>query len=235
MLSTSKEQATKERGSSKISEERKHFKHIPMPVRVNCGHTMSADVRPFTKHSALYQNVIFTIIVLIILSISKSYSALPTDLISPTTTVSSVFQSTIKKVNLLYDTKKHSKNTSTNKNSISTFKEWTKSANTTSVSIVDNHVANSSVFSTTTLQTALSPTKTVTSNPLQINGSSWSINNATKSTTSGDHSHQHHPDLISHLHCEVSTGQKSLLIESKERTETPLVTRFASPGIDKAT
>lgn len=213
-MSTSKEQGTIERGSGQISKERSYFKRIPMPVMANCRHSTSANVSFSTKHNALHQNVIFTIIVLIILSISKSYSALPTDLISRSTTVSSVFQPTSTKVNLLYDTKQYTSKSSKNKGKSSASEEWTISANSTVTSV--SIVSNSSVFNIATPQSAFSPTATVTANPLQINGSLWSINNATKS--GGDHWHQHHSDLISHLHCEVSDGQKSLLLENKKRS-----------------
>lgn len=212
MLSPSKEQTTIERGSGKLSEKGRYFKRIPTQVMANCGHSMSSDVCSNSKHSSLYQNVISTIIVLIILSISKSYSALPTDLNSPTTTVSSVLQFTSTKVNLFNDTSQHSNITRNNSPS----EKWAENANTTvtSISIVDNHVANSSVLNVSTSQRALSPTAKVTA-ALQTNGSSWSINNAAKST-GGDHWHQHNSDLISHLHCEVSTGEKSLLVENRK-------------------
>lgn len=210
MLSTSKRQAAVRRGSEKLSD-RRYFKRIPTPepVTANCRRSVTPDVWPSARlHSMLHRSSLSTIIVLIILSITKSFSALPTDV----STVASVLQHTTTNsstaVNLVYQTSQHSGggNDNNNSNSSSAEELWAKSANVTSGSTVDGqHVDNSSVFNEPP-QSASSPaTATVIDNPLQINESSWSINNSAQST-GGDHWHRQHSDLISHLHCEVSAA-----------------------------
>lgn len=198
----SKRQAAVRRGSKKLLSDGRYSKRIPTlePVTANCRRLLTADVWPSTKHNMLCRSTIFNTIVLIILSITAFCSALPTDVstsVLPPTTNSTA-------VNLVYQIVQHSNDSN---NSISsTEKLWAKSANVTSDSTVDSkHVNNSSMFNILPIQTAFSPAATVIDNPLQINESSWSINNSEKST-GGDQWHRQHSDLISHLHCEVSAS-----------------------------